>query len=117
MGRGAVTQGRSVWLAPTQGEVFCVKQRYALRNPFKRALWEPSDRGTVWVVRAGARIWGKWEKGKEDSGTGNLALHTAGIRAGEAFRTQAGQKDYKGVGRIEHRLGRLPYGANAFSIL
>jgi hypothetical protein len=94
-----------------------VTQRYASRKPFKRALWEPSGWGTVWVVRAVTRIWGKWEKGKEDSGTGNLALHTAGIRVGEAFRTRAGQKDYKDVGRIEHRLGRLPYGANAFSIL
>jgi hypothetical protein len=57
-----------------------------------------------------------WEKGKEDSGTGCLPLHTAITRAGEAFRTHTGQKDQKGVGQTEHRQGHLPYGAKTFSI-
>jgi hypothetical protein len=57
-----------------------------------------------------------WEKGKEDSGTGYLPLHTACTHAGEAFRTHTGQKDLRGVGRTEHGRRHLPYGAKAFSI-
>jgi hypothetical protein len=57
-----------------------------------------------------------WEKGKEDSGTGYLPLHTACTHAGEAFRTHTGQKVLRGVGRTEHGRRHLPYGAKAFSI-